>query len=64
MYAIRSYYVLEFQPRAKSITLVKDVDASLNLIQGGANQLRQVFLNVILNAVQAMPDGGALTVST
>ncbi len=58
------FKILEFQPRAKSITLVKDVDASLNLIHGGANQLRQVFLNVILNAVQAMPDGGELRVAT
>ncbi len=33
-------------------------------VQADAEQLKQVFLNVALNAFQAMPGGGRLTVST
>jgi two-component system NtrC family sensor kinase len=36
----------------------------LPLVQGNADQLRQVFLNLVLNAIEAMPNGGTLTVRT
>jgi signal transduction histidine kinase len=48
----------------------EDVSLSLELaewvprVQADAEQLRQVFLNLALNAFQAMPKGGRLTVST
>jgi len=38
--------------------------AHLPKVDGVSNQLKQVFLNIILNAQQAMPKGGELTVET
>jgi len=36
----------------------------ITLIEGDANQLKQVFLNIINNAIFAMQDGGTLNVAT
>jgi two-component system, NtrC family, sensor kinase len=33
-------------------------------VQGTSNQLTQVFLNIVINAIEAMPDGGRLWVAT
>jgi two-component system sporulation sensor kinase A len=44
-----------------------EVETEFNLsplwIQGDENQLKQVFLNIMKNAIEAMPNGGRLTVS-
>jgi signal transduction histidine kinase len=34
------------------------------LVRGDAEMLKQVFLNIILNALQSMPEGGRLTIAT
>jgi signal transduction histidine kinase len=39
-------------------------DPDLPAIAGLANQLKQVFLNLFMNAVDAMADGGRLTITT
>jgi signal transduction histidine kinase len=46
-----------------NVTLKPSVPADLPLVRGSGNQLRQVFLNVLLNAIQAMPGGGVVTVT-
>jgi signal transduction histidine kinase len=58
------FKILEFQPAAKSVKLKKRLAPDLRLIHGNSGQIRQVFLNIILNAIQAMPDGGELDIST
>ncbi len=52
--------------RIKTVTIPIEVDFDPHLptIDGDPAQLRQVFLNLIVNAVEAMPQGGTLTVHT
>jgi len=46
------------------ITLVKQLSKDIPLIMLDADKLKQVFMNVILNAIQSMPNGGELTIAT
>ena len=52
----------EWQPRG--IRFVSELDPGLPPISADDELLRQAFLNVMQNACQAMPEGGALTVKT
>jgi signal transduction histidine kinase len=38
------------------------IDPAMPMIQADSGQLDQVFFNIITNALQAMPDGGRLTI--
>jgi len=49
--------------RKQEVVVVKDVEDSLPCVTGDPDQLQQVFLNLILNAIQSMPKGGMLRVS-
>jgi len=59
--------LVEMAPRRiKTVTIpiVTEFDPHLPIIDGDTAQLRQVFLNIMTNAVEAMPQGGTLTVRT
>jgi PAS domain S-box-containing protein len=48
----------------KRIELVKDLAESLPRVAVEKTQIQQVFVNIFVNAVHAMPEGGTLTVRT
>jgi signal transduction histidine kinase/CheY-like chemotaxis protein len=53
------------EPRRQGIATQTEVDlGEIPLILGSASELRDVFVNLILNAVQAMPSGGVIRLST
>jgi signal transduction histidine kinase len=52
------------QMQMSKVELITNLADSLPKVMGNFSQLRQVFTNIILNAVQAMPQGGELRVST
>ncbi|AEG60115.1 ATP-binding protein [Desulforamulus ruminis] len=50
--------------RQNKITLVKELSSGLPLAAIDADRIKQVFVNLMLNAIQAMPEGGKLTIKT
>jgi signal transduction histidine kinase len=48
----------------QGVLLQPQLQTALPNVLGDAMQLEQAFLNLILNAAEAMPDGGTLTVTT
>ncbi|MDT8318234.1 MAG: PAS domain S-box protein [bacterium] len=55
-------YDFEDEAGKKGISLVKDLDFSLFHIEADEVKIRQVIINVIKNAIDAMNEGGVLTV--
>jgi signal transduction histidine kinase len=55
--------VLEAETGKHHVDLRVDLPADLPPVEGDPNLLEQAFLNLALNACQAMPDGGRLRIS-
>ena len=64
----KTIYFIEKHPSFNSgdprKRIVKEVDDKLPEIVGDPQQLQQVFLNLLLNAADAISDGGQITVKT
>ena len=56
--------LLSYQKNFKNIETQLDIQPNLPVIKGDESQLSQVFINIILNAIDAMPAGGTLAIQT
>ena len=50
--------------RNQNVQFIHKLEPDLPLVMADATQLEQAFLNLLLNAAEAMPQGGRLTVSS
>ena len=57
-------YFLESRCAKAGIEVVRSLALRLPEISADASQLQQVLINLVVNAIQAMPDGGKLTIQT
>ncbi len=56
--------LLEKKNRTAGTRFIQNYDPSLPQVEGDEDQLKQVFLNLVRNALEAMPEGGALEIIT
>ena len=59
----RPYWYNEPRRQGISIRIDRHLHSEVP-VMGSATELREVFINLILNAVQAMPDGGSISFDT
>ena len=60
----KSLYIIEGQSMFQNVVIEKHLAGDLPRIVGDGAQLQQVFMNIILNAVEAMDNDGTLTLRT
>jgi signal transduction histidine kinase len=60
----RSLALLGYELVATETTIVRQLGADLPLVPMDRGKMEQVFINLFINALHAMPHGGTLTVTT
>jgi signal transduction histidine kinase len=60
----RSLTLMDAQINSAQVELVLNLEPNLPPVQLDVEQMQQVFVNLIMNAVQAMPSGGNLNIRT
>jgi signal transduction histidine kinase len=56
--------ILESQAKEKNVVIARDFGDNLPKAWIDTEQMKQVFMNLILNAIQAMQEGGSISIAT
>nr|HMS41325.1 ATP-binding protein [Pyrinomonadaceae bacterium] len=56
--------LVENQEKSQSVKIKKDLQKNLPEVLIDSEQIKQVFLNLAINSLQAMPDGGQIAFRT
>jgi PAS domain S-box-containing protein len=56
--------LLEAESQSHGVRFVLELDSTLPVVSADEELLRQAFINILQNAVQAMPQGGAVRIRT
>jgi signal transduction histidine kinase len=60
----KTLFFISQHPEARNIHRIKELTRDLPPVWVDEKQIQQVLFNVIINAIQAMPDGGTLSIQT
>jgi len=60
----RALSLVAHTAQLQHINIIKEFSTSLPLITADGDQLNQVFINLMMNSIQAMPLGGTMTIFT
>lgn len=60
----KTLFFVAQHPEARNVERVLELTRDLPPVWIDIKQIQQVFFNIIINAIQAMPDGGLLTLTT
>lgn len=57
-------FFLEARCQKQGIEIIRSLDSGLPMIEADGSQMHQLLVNLVVNSIQAMPDGGTLTIRT
>src|SRR5690606_17268307 len=57
-------YFIDVRYQSRGIQILEKLDKSLPVIEADSVQISQVLVNLMTNAIHAMPNGGKITVAT
>lgn len=58
----KSLILIKSEIKSKNIKIVRKINENIPKVLVDKNKIEQVFVNIFLNAIQAMPEGGKITV--